>query len=93
MYVGILEVRVKVLDSINLKDKRRIFKSVFEKVKHKYNFSTAEVGEEDMINLGNMGFTCVSNSYSHIEDRLNKLESYLDNDFRFEILEIRRDIV
>ncbi|MFB0972119.1 MAG: DUF503 domain-containing protein [Tissierellia bacterium] len=93
MYVGIMKVQVKLDEAFTLKDKRQIIKSVFERVKQKHNFSTGEVRDLDLINLSNWGFACVSNSYSHTEERLNKLEEFLQMDFRFEIIEVRREII
>lgn len=92
MYVGVLEVKVKVIDAITLKDKRQVLKSVFDRVRNKFDFSPGEVGEQEMINLSIWGFSCVSNSYSFTEQRLNSLLNFLENDYRFEIIEIRRDI-
>lgn len=93
MYVGILEVNVKIIDAFNLKDKRQVLRSVFDRVRRKLDFSPGEVGDEAMINLSTWGFSCVSNSYSHVEKRLNTLVNFLEDDYRFEILEVRREII
>ncbi len=93
MYVGILEVRIKLAEAFNLKEKRQVVKSVFERVKHRFNFTSGEVGDEKIINLSSWGFACVSNSYSHTEERLEKLINFLEEDFRFDIIEIRREII
>lgn len=93
MYIGVLEVRVRIDQAFNLKEKRQVIKSVFDKVKRKYDFSPGEVEDQDVVNLSGWGFACVSNSYSYTEKRLEKLENFLENDLRFEILEIRREII
>ncbi len=93
MYVGVLEVRVKLAEAFNLKEKRQVVKSVFERVKNKFNFSSGEVGDEEIINLSSWGFACVSNSYSHTEERIEKLVNFLEMDFRFDIIELRREII
>lgn len=93
MYVGAIQVQIKILEAFSLKDKRRVIKSVFEKTSKKYNFSCGEIGDLEIINLASLGFACVSNSYSHVEARLNTLIEYLDNDYRFEIVDIGRDII
>lgn len=93
MYVGVLEINIKISEAYNLKDKRKVVRSVFDKVRRKFDFSTGEVGNVDMINLSTWGFSCVSNSYSHVEKRLNSLINFLEEDYRFEILDVRRDII
>ena len=93
MYVGVLELEIKIYEAFNLKDKRKVLKSVFDKVLRKYNFSCAEVENLEMINLASLGFSCVSNSYSHLEERLDSLIKFLDDDYRFEIINLERDII
>lgn len=93
MYVGILEIEIRILDALTLKDKRRVVKSTMDKVRHKFNVSCGEMDHLDMINLSSLGFACVSNNYTHAENMIDKLEEFLRDDYRFEIIEIRRDII
>ena len=46
-----------------------------------------------MINLSSLAFVCVSNSNKHLEERLDKLEHFLEDDFRFEIIESNSEIL
>lgn len=93
MYVGVLKIKIKICEAFNLKDKRRVIKSTFDKVSKIYNFSCAEVENLDIINLGSLGFSCVSNSHSHLEERLDQLIKFLDDDYRFEIINLEREII
>lgn len=93
MYIGAVEIRVRILDALNLKDKRKIIKSVFDRVKSRYHFSYGEIKDLEIINLSTWGFSCVSNSYSHCESCVENLINFLEKDFRFEILEIRDEII
>lgn len=93
MYVGILKVRVKIFESFSLKDKRMVLRSVFQKTINKFKFSCGKVGDEDLINLSTFGFSCVSNCYSHLEERLDTLLNFLEEDYRFEIIDVRREII
>lgn len=92
MYVGVLKVAIRIIEAFSLKDKRRILRSVFEKTRTKFQFSCGEVDNEDIINFSTFGFSCISNSYSHVEERLNTLINFLEEDFRFEIVDVRREI-
>lgn len=51
MYIGAVEIRVRILDALNLKDKRKIIKSVFDRVKSRYHFSYGEIKDLEIINL------------------------------------------
>ncbi len=92
MYVGVLEVKIRIFDAFTLKDKRQVIKSVLDKSRGKFEFANGEVGEEDLVNLSILGFSCVSNSYSHTERRLERLLNFLEDDYRFEIIEVERKI-
>jgi len=92
-YIGVLQIRIKIESAFSLKDKRQVVRSVLERVEHRLRFSASEVGDMDMINLSSLAFVCVSNSNKHLEERLDKLEHFLEDDFRFEIIESNSEIL
>jgi len=47
MNVGVLSVDLAVLDARSLKDKRRVIKSIKDRIKHRFNVSCSEVGALD----------------------------------------------
>lgn len=93
MFIGILEVRIKIFSSETIKEKRQVVKSVLERIKSRFNFSAAEVSDHDILNVSELGFACVSNSRAHADEMMDKLIHFLENDYRYEILEIRREII
>lgn len=93
MYIGSLEIAIKIEDAYSLKEKRHIIKSVLERVKSRFNFSAAEVGEQEIRNYSVLGFSCVTNEKKHATKMLDELERFLENDYRFEILDFRREIL
>ena len=44
MIVGVLTLQVSVFDAMTLKDKRRVIKSLKDRIANKFNASIAEVG-------------------------------------------------
>ena len=52
MIVGVLSVDVGVLDARSLKDKRRVLKSLKDRVRRKFNVSVSEVADHDLIKRG-----------------------------------------
>lgn len=93
MYIGSLEIAIKIETAYSLKEKRHIIKSVLERVKSRFNFSAAEVGEQEIRNYSVLGFSCVTNEKKHTTKMLDELERFLENDYRFEILDFRREIL
>ena len=54
---SILELRLP--ESASLKDKRRVVKSVIDRVNRSYNVSISEVGELDSLRTALLGVSCV----------------------------------
>ena len=73
MTVGVLQVEVMVPDAFNLKDKRRVIKSLKDRIAHAHNVSAAEVGALDDIRRSILGFSMVGNDARYIEGALSKL--------------------
>jgi hypothetical protein len=47
MIVGTLCIRLMVRDARTLKDKRRVIKSLKDRIKNKFNVSVSEIGAQD----------------------------------------------
>ena len=93
MYIGILEIKIRVYDSYSLKDKRKVLRSIFDKVDHRFNVSFAEVDYQDIHNLSLLGFSCVSGSHGYAKETIDSLVEYLHEDFNYEILEYYIDVL
>ena len=48
MIVGIMQVELMIYDAMTLKDKRRVVKSIKDRVAHEFNVSIAEVDALDV---------------------------------------------
>jgi len=73
MFVGVLELKLKVMGSYSLKDKRRVIKSFIEKTKARFNVSICEVGDFDLWNSSEIGVAFVSDQVCNVEEVLNKI--------------------
>lgn len=82
MFIGVLQFELVVPGSRSLKDKRRVVKSVKDRLHREHLVSVAEVEALDHHRLAVMGLALVSNSAGHINsvfDRiLDKLRSLRD---------------
>ena len=61
MIVGVLSLQLMIPDAMSLKDKRRVIKSLKDRVAHKFNVSIAEVGHNDNIRSSLLGVAVVAN--------------------------------
>jgi uncharacterized protein YlxP (DUF503 family) len=73
MTVGVLQIELAIPDSFSLKDKRRVVKSLKDRIAHAHNVSVAEVGALDEHRRSVLGFAMVGNDTRYVESALSKL--------------------
>ena len=86
MGVGILIIELHLHDNRSLKGKRKIVKSMVDKVKHKFNVAVAEVGSNDKWQKIELGISAVGNDRRHIDASLNHILAFLDSLYLAEIV-------
>jgi len=77
MVVGILEVDLALFGATSLKDKRRVVRSVKDRISHRFNVSVAEVDELDFCQKAVLGFAMVGNDRQYIEGALDRIVEQL----------------
>ncbi len=77
MEVGILQVELNISSAQSLKDKRRVVRSVLDRVRASFNVSAAEVDALDKWQRAILGFAAVSNDPTHVRGLLDKLVDHL----------------
>lgn len=68
-------------------------KSIIERLKHKFNISIAEVGLNDTLQTGLIGFACVTNDTAYANEIINKVIDFVDMDSRVEITDCNIEIL
>ncbi len=92
MYVGVLEVEIRLPTSQSLKDKRRIVQSILAKTRAKFQIAGAEVGLLTLRQGAVLGFACVSNSKSLSEEIISDMMRWIETDWEVEIVEYSKEI-
>ena len=77
MIVGILQLQVSVFDAMTLKDKRRVLKSLKDRISHRYNVSIAEVGHNDNIRTALLGVAVVANESRFVDSVLSGIVDFV----------------
>ena len=81
-------------DSLSLKDKRGVVKSISARVKNKFDVSVAEVGDHDLWQLATLGICCISNDKRYTNEVLSKIVNFIsDGRFEVEILDYGIEII
>ena len=77
MVIGALTLRLAIFGSTSLKDKRRVIKSLKERLKNRFNVSVAEIGSLDHRQQAEVGVVIVSNDGRFTESCLDKVVDYV----------------
>lgn len=77
MTIGVLQLELAIGDAMSLKDKRRVVKSLKDRIAHGHNVSIAEVGALDEHRRSIIGIAMVSNDHRYVESALSKLMDFV----------------
>jgi uncharacterized protein YlxP (DUF503 family) len=73
MVVGILRVRLGVYEARSLKDKRRVTKSLKDRLASRHNVSIAEIDDLDHRQAATLGLAMIANEPRFVQSALSKL--------------------
>ena len=93
MIVGVLQLELSIGDAMSLKDKRRVIKSLKDRIAHGHNVSIAEVGALDEHRRSIMGIAMVANDHGYVEGALSKLVDFVRSVPSVDLLDYQIDFV
>ncbi len=94
MVVGLIRFEIYIHASRSLKDKRRVVKSLVEKVRSEFqNFSVSEVGSNDLWKRSEIGVATVSNDAQLVNSNLDRVLSYVKNRGSYEIISSNIELI
>jgi uncharacterized protein len=73
MVVGVLRVRLGVFEALSLKDKRRVTRSLKDRLGARHNVSIAEVDDLDHRQAATLGLAMVANESRFVHSALSKI--------------------
>ncbi len=71
--VGVLQLDLHIGEARSLKDKRRVVKSLKERLRHRFNVSVAEVDHHDAWQRCAIAVALVSKETRHVRSELDKV--------------------
>ncbi|TYO94764.1 DUF503 domain-containing protein [Desulfallas thermosapovorans] len=93
MVVGVLTLELLLAGSDSLKDKRKVLKSLLERLKHRFNVSVAEVGRQDNRRYSTVGISAVSGDIAHIQSVLDTVVRFIENHNGVEVISMERELL
>ena len=70
-----------------MKGKRRVVKSLMERVRHKFEAAVAEVGDNDLWQKAQIGVALVGNDSQLLNTRLQQIMAFMENQHLVEIID------
>ena len=93
MVVGVLQIELSVGDAMSLKDKRRVIKSLKDRIAHGHNVSIAEVGALDQHRRSILGVAMVANEKGYVEGALSKLVDFVKTVPSVDLIDFQIDLL
>lgn len=73
MVIGVLTVRLAIFEALSLKDKRRVTKSLKDRLSHRHNVSVAEIDDLEHRQAATIGVAMISNDERFVESALSRI--------------------
>jgi uncharacterized protein YlxP (DUF503 family) len=79
MVVAILRVSLSIPHADSLKDKRRVLKSIKDRIRNGFNVSIAEIGNQDIWRNAELGVAVISEDSSYANGVLSRVQDAIHN--------------
>jgi len=77
MNIGVCRIDLELPASHSLKDKRKVLRSIVERVQSRFNVAIAEVDHNDSWKVATIGISCISNNSRHTNEMLSRVVRYV----------------
>lgn len=91
MIVGVMTAQLYLYGITSLKDKRKIVKSLIERLKARFNISVSEVDHQDIKTSALIGIALVSNETRFVNQQFDKIIDFMRRDGRFTLGPVERE--
>jgi uncharacterized protein YlxP (DUF503 family) len=77
-----------------LKGKRQVVRSLIDRLRHRFEASVAEVGDQDRLKSALIGIAVVSEGARHAAEMMDSIVEYAESQmFEADIIDIERDVI
>jgi uncharacterized protein YlxP (DUF503 family) len=92
MIVAVMRITLIIHDNNSLKGKRKVVRSLIEKVRHRFDAAIAEVEDHDLWQKAQIGVAMVGNDSQVLEARLGQIVKFMENQHLAEIIDSQVDL-
>ncbi len=93
MVIGILKLTLYIPESGSLKSKRRVLRSLKDRLKNQFNVSVAEVDHHDLWQKATVAVALVTRDKRHADESLQKILNKVESWGLAEIIDISTEIL
>ena len=93
MVVGVLKIEFLLQENRSLKGKRKVVRSMVDKVRARFNVAIGEVGSNDMWQRIELGVSAVGNDRRHVNSVLDHIVSFLDSLYLAQLIHTDMEII
>jgi hypothetical protein len=90
--IGTLEVVLLIRESHSLKSRRRVVKSLTDRIRSRFNVSVADLGDQNLWQKAVIGVAVVANDGRFVNQVLSKVLHFISADPRAEIIDQSMEI-
>ena len=93
MIIGYCSIKFYLHGNHSLKGKRRVIRSIKDRLKNNFNVSIAEVGDQDNWQILRIGISAVGSDRPHMDGLLTKVVDAIDRMNLAEIIDSKTEIM
>ena len=92
MIVGVLKLELAIYEAQSLKDKRRVLKSLKDRLAARGNVSVAEVDHEDSWQRSTLGVALVANDATFVHSCLDRIVDFVRGHRGLSMIDYEKDL-
>lgn len=87
MIVAAVRITLVIPGNDSLKGKRKVLRSMMEKVRHRFDAAIAEVGDNDLWQKAKVGVALVGNDAQLLTTRMDLIMKFMEGQYLAEIID------
>ena len=93
MVVGVAKLNLRLHGNQSLKGKRKVIKSICERLRQRFNLAVAETDAQDLWQAAEVALVAVGNQGSYIDSKLDKAINFVEEMQLAEIVDVQRELI
>lgn len=93
MVVGVLTMKLFLGEANSLKEKRKVIKSIIDRIRARFNVSVAEVGEQNTWQRSTIGVSFVSCEQARVQQVLAAVARFVEAQGTVQIIDYQMELL